>query len=294
MALQDSHQLIQVRTSLPAGRKQKQDFVEEIARKYGCDPKKISAGYDTLAAPLKPIRTLQAQSKSFAKNGTWCWDVGWRIFPNNCFDELVPQIQDQKAECDDLFREFMDDYESTVQESISESMGAAVIDDFPTREKMLSSYKFEIHLAEVPSPEIDPRAGWSSEQIRSMKESSRIRYESAVKDATVEMLGRIEEPLKKLSERMGAYTGGREGSFNDSIVGNIEDVIGEMISGNLLDEPEIKNLHGRILRGLNGVTPEALRSDENLRDAVEKRAASLAVDARELIERVATCEGLAL
>jgi hypothetical protein len=294
MALQDSHQLAQVQTSLPAGRKQSKEQSNTVSAQTGCLEEKISVSFVTLGEHLKPIRQEQNKAKKFLAEQGLTWDKSWIIIPNYKFDEVIPPLQDMKSSCDDLFREFMDSYESTVADELSKMGTAVTADDFPTISKMMHSYRFDIHSAEVPSPDADPRAGWSAEQIKSLTESHKQRYESAVKQATIDMLGRVEEPLRKLSEKMVGYTGTREGSFNDSIVHNLEKVIEKMIEGNLTDDPEIKDLHGRIVRQLDGINPASLRGSESLREEVHNKAGALAVDARELIERVATCEGLAL
>ena len=94
-----------------------------------------------------------------------------------------------------------------------------------------------------------------------------------MKEATVELLKRVTEPLRNIVDKMSRYEGGRSGRFSTkTFIGNVRNVVDTMITGNLRDDPEMESIRREIVMEICGLETDDLRDDPELREETKDKA----------------------
>ena len=79
-----------------------------------------------------------------------------------------------------------------------------------------------------------------------------------------------------MSERLD-YSGSEDKKvFRDTLVTNVSDLVGLLDGFNLTNDPKMKSMKVRLDKALRGITPDALREDNDLRSET-KRAVDEAI-----------------
>lgn len=81
---------------------------------------------------------------------------------------------------------------------------------------------------------------------------------------------RVYDQLKHMSERID-YTNDNKKRFNDTLVGNLRDLVGMLPDFNVANDPRLTRLHAELDAALVGVTPDGLREDQSLRSETKRK-----------------------
>ena len=224
---------------------------------------------------LKPVRNHQAKARKYLSSEGLPWGP-WTLIPHNVADEVFPELDKREVENQELWQAFVLAYPGIVSERRVEMGDLFDPGDFPDIELLKNKWRFKVHSTAVPDPENDIRAGWSHKQMQEMQAAMRRQEDEHTRDATIEMLKRVLNPLANIEDKMDRYNGGREGRFSTkTFIGNLQKAVEQMIPGNLRDDPEIEVIRQDIIRELCDITPEELRKSDSLRSTAGKKAKDL-------------------
>lgn len=279
MALADTHQIIALRKKLPAGRVSKKDVNRDLAALQKSDPDRSNVSVDVFARYLAPCRNHQNSTANWLKKQGLAWGFrGQVLVPNNKVPDVVAYLEDQRLHNEKLFREFLEALPGHMEKDKKDHQLGGLFDpnDYKTAKELDGKWEFVIMRDTVPDPTQDARAGWSLTQIEEMKKAMKEQEKANVKSATIELLARIEKPLKNVVDKMTRYEGGRDGRFNTkSFIGNIREVVETMISNNLQDDPELDSIRKAMIADICQLDTKELRDSEVLREDTKKKAQSI-------------------
>jgi hypothetical protein len=172
----------------------------------------------------------------------------------------------------------------TDQEKLWNSEGgglAAYGIDFPSIEDARNKYCIDVVPGVVTKySDISKRMGGLTQEQRSRFEKDvRAAEEDRVRGTVKNVVGRVEDALVRMVDRLGKYgknsDGKVVGKFHDTLIENVRDIAGLIEHFNITGDPEIEVIRRRLVNEICPVTPDDLRGDEVLRKDVSSRASDI-------------------
>jgi hypothetical protein len=127
--------------------------------------------------------------------------------------------------------------------------------DYPSKEDIKDKYRFSIRYS--PVPEV---GDFRVQQV--LKESYAKAYSDNLELAYKDVWTRTHEALKNMSSKLD---GDKKQIFRDTLVSNVTEMVAFLDKFNVTDDPKMKQAKVKIENALLGITPDALREDDDLR-----------------------------
>ena len=279
MALADTHQIVAVKTSLPSGRVTKRSENWELAENKKSDPARSNISVDIFAKRLSDCRAHNSRVRRWLDDQGLPWGFrGQRLVPNSKIDESIRFLENARIESDRFYKDFLRALPGFIEEDKREHSGLGELfnqGDYQDVITLEDKWNFEILRDTVPDPESDPRAGWSQQQVDEMRTAMKRQEESNVKEATIDLTRRIEQPLRRIIEAMEKYKGSKSGRFTNSLIPNVRELVDAMVGLNLKDDRELENIRKDLLTGICPLEEEDLRKDPGLRKETKEKAEAI-------------------
>ena len=279
MALADTHQIVAVKTSLPSGRVTKRSENWELAENKKSDPARSNISVDIFAKRLSDWRAHNSRVRRWLDDQGLPWGFrGQRLVPNSKIDEIIRFLENARIESDRFYKDFLRALPGFIEEDKREHSGLGELfnqGDYQDVITLEDKGNFEILRDTVPDPESDPRAGWSQQQVDEMRTAMKRQEESNVKEATIDLTRRIEQPLRRIIEAMEKYKGSKSGRFTNSLIPNVRELVDAMVGLNLKDDRELENIRKDLLTGICPLEEEDLRKDPGLRKETKEKAEAI-------------------
>ena len=279
MALADTHQIVAVKTSLPSGRVTKRSENWELAENKKSDPARSNISVDIFAKRLSDCRAHTSRVRRWLDDQGLPWGFrGQRLVPNSKIDESIRFLENARIESDRFYKDFLRALPGFIEEDKREHSGLGELfnqGDYQDVITLEDKWNFEILRDTVPDPESDPRAGWSQQQVDEMRTAMKRQEESNVKEATIDLTRRIEQPLRRIIEAMEKYKGSKSGRFTNSLIPNVRELVDAMVGLNLKDDRELENIRKDLLTGICPLEEEDLRKDPGLRKETKEKAEAI-------------------
>lgn len=145
-------------------------------------------------------------------------------------------------------------------------------DEYLSAEEVMAKFGFRYRKQTVPDVNDFERLGVSPATVERLQAEYAEDREQAVIQVRQEMAKKVVAVVKRMSERLHGYTGGREGSFKATLVENIEDLADLLPGLNVTGDPAVDELADRLRRDLCSVEPQVLRTDEAVRKTTAEAA----------------------
>lgn len=161
----------------------------------------------------------------------------------------------------------------------------------PSVEEIERAYSVSYGLEPIPDGKQfsglpDAANDWLTEQFEH-------NISTAYREAQLDALKRLSEPLEALVDRIGAYDErmdklekgddpGRVGIFRDTLVSNVQDIGAVFGSFNLTQDPKMQNFADRLAIFMNA-SPDDLRKNDDLRASAKQQAQSLIDDLNDML-----------
>ena len=203
---------------------------------------------------------------------------GQRLVPNSKSEAIVRCVENARIESHRLYKDFLRALPGFIEEDKREHSGLGELfnqGDYQDVITLEDKWNFEILRDTVPDPESDPRAGWSQQQVDEMRTAMKRQEESNVKEATIDLTRRIEQPLRRIIEAMEKYKGSKSGRFTNSLIPNVRELVDAMVGLNLKDDRELENIRKDLLTGICPLEEEDLRKDPGLRKETKEKAEAI-------------------
>lgn len=233
-------------------------------------------------AELDAVNKFVANTRNTHYSSTVPWsDTGLRMVPTKRFPKYWEQMTGLQNEFGALVETFLQAYDweiSQAQVKLGDLFNPA---EYPSVEKLRTKFRFNIN--PIPLPEVgDWRVDMEKEALDVVREHYEKFYDAQLKNAMGDVWDRTHKALAKMSERLDYSDASTKKVFRDSLVENVMEVVDLLGDFNVTGDVQMTAMRDRLEDAMRGVTPEALREDEYLRqktkhevDAVLKSLPSL-------------------
>jgi len=263
-SISNSAMLVELNISTWTGRKlDKQisaeiDVAKQTTTRAGNYNKKLFADEPVFDA----IQKFAGNARTYHYHATMPWsDSGLRLLTTAMFMDYQKNITQLEAEFNGKVTEFINQYDKLVIKAQMKLGTMFNASDYPDAEDIASKYRFSVKFTPVPDVG-DWRVNINNEAREQLKLSYAQAYTDNLNYAYKDVWQRTHEALKNMSEKL---TGENKQIFRDTLVSNVRDMVGLLDRFNITDDAQMKQAKVKIENALLGVTPDALREDDDFR-----------------------------
>ena len=221
---------------------------------------------------FEAIAKYAGNVRTFHYYATMPWsDSGLRLLTTAMYFDYQKRVTDIEQEFTKLVGEFIDDYDNMVARAQGKLGGLFNTEDYPSKDEILEKYRFSVKFSPVPSVG-DWRVDVGNDAQQQLNMSYAKAYVDNLQQALAEPWERMHEALKNMSERLA---GEKKQIFRDSLVTNVMDMCKLLDKFNVTGDAGMKQAKARIENILMGVTPDALREDDDLRHDTKSKVDAL-------------------
>ncbi len=212
----------------------------------------------------KSIRAVRATAHAL-RVGMYTYTMPWgkegHLLPLTARAQFEKNIGGLMKAHYDAKENFFLDYANLVanREKLGELGGLYRAENYPPLSRVRKMFECEIFYSPIPT---------SGHFIAEVSDKMKERLEQAttvrIREACNSLVNRVEERLVDYVDKLSGYSGGRDGRFNDTLVGNLAEV-GQLIKMlNFTNDVGIEQLSANVMR-LAKYTAQTLREDEATR-----------------------------
>lgn len=278
MTLRNSSLLYRPSLSIWQARKKDKAASSEVTENAGA--KAGAANVNKALLPdnpkLEAIVKWGNQFRDFIYTNTLPWDDGgWRIGHASKHMEFMMKTGDMRREGERLVEEFMADYAAAIEQArftLNDLFDPA---DYPGEDEVRAKFRFTLDVQTLASADdfrlID---GVPQDEVDLLVATATANAESRVKEAMETAFGRLFDVVQKFSYTLEQYGSGGIKKFNDTLVGNITELVEAMPALNIIGDPKLNALTDKA-RELAAYAAMDLRKKPEVRDAAIKEAQEL-------------------
>jgi hypothetical protein len=212
-----------------------------------------------------------------ARTAPWAGDM--RIMRSDAYLEFSQTLADHKRTFASLVDTLCDAYALRVQEAQSRLGTMFDAADYPSTSEIRRAHGFAIRVAPTPSVK-DWRLDLNDQVMGDLRKDLEEQSTSALQGALADVASRIADVARKAHERLSDPNG----IFRDSLIGNIDELVGLLPILNVANDPQLDDLATNLRLSVFGVTPEVLRAGGQFRAAKAQELGSLAANAEALAD----------
>jgi hypothetical protein len=224
---------------------------------------------------LDPLTKIAGAARISLYGMTQPWmDEGPRILPSALVVKYSEVMRKAKQDYEQAIEKFALGYPAMIEQAKRNLNGMFDLADYPDASVIRSKFTFDHKLLPIPDAD-DFRVSVSRQYLDQMREDVEERLNAALNAAMLDTKQRIITAVGNMVERLNAYTGKREGSFKDSLVGNIRELVEVLPSFNITADPELAKIIKRMETALCAEEPDTLRSKPRVRKSVAAEAEAI-------------------
>lgn len=247
------------------------------------------AGYRIKFYPkelLARVASVVSEAKQFHYRTSLPWaHAGPRIMPVANFLSHTEGFRRYKLEHHDCVEEVCDKYEHYKDVEAPNLLGDAYDPtDYPPVEVLRARFILDVKYFAIGDGK-DFRKDISEEAALALREEVTRDLQAATADAMRDLWQRVAGVVGHMVERLTAYqpahvdiNGAKvkaQGTFNDSLVGNVRDLVDILPSMNIARDPNLDAIAMQMRKDLCVFDPAVLREDPVMRSAVAGNAAEI-------------------
>jgi hypothetical protein len=193
------------------------------------------------------LLSIQKWASSFR---TWIYlntlpwdDTGWRIGRVDQHIDFMAAAGDRMREGDTLVDSFCASYRSSVEEARFKLANMFNDGDYPGEQEVRAKFAFAVDVMPIGNAD-DFRVvdGLPPAEVDKLVAQVAAQTEQKVADAMREAFKRLFEVVSKVSSTLTAYGNKEVKKFNDTLIGNISDLVAVMPALNLTNNPMLIEL----------------------------------------------------
>lgn len=282
--LSERAMIVSMNISLWSGRRYDRKVTREVNSSHGAS---ADAGrYNKALLKKEALSELQriagaARATFYEMTLPWISDSE-RIIANDGYLNLVAAINKHVAEYQNAREDFIASYQRHVDEARVMLNGMFNEADYPPVSTLRDKFKMEVKTMPIPTGD-DFRVSMSEYQAERIRAEIERTVANATTEAIRDIYERVADVSAKMIERLNAYTPGTpgkraEGTFKDSLVGNVRELISILPALNITGDPALAEIANRL-------APIAEHDAQVLRDSEETRKA-VAEEAQAILDHV--------
>jgi hypothetical protein len=218
------------------------------------------------------IQKFAGNARTYHYHATMPWsDSGLRLLTTAMYFDYNKKISEMEMDFDNLVSNFINQYQVLVAKSQTKLGTLFDASDYPDVMDVASKFRFSVKYAPVPDVG-DWRVDVGNDAKQQLMESYVTYYSSNLEQAMREPWERMHEALKNMSIKL---SGDKKQIFRDTLVGNVVELCDLMDKFNVTGDPKMKQAKAKIENALLGITPDALREDDDLRLDTKSKVDSL-------------------
>jgi hypothetical protein len=277
--ISETHMLAELNLKLPSGTARNKKLEQEAEQKHGVtDANRVRAVVDVYNTDfLKSVRKIHAGLRNMFSATTLPWsERGQRLVANEQMKMLKAEIDKCKIEASAAWKQFCDELDH--HKARDKQVLGTLFDEslYPSKEELDGRHSIEIVFAAVPDAEHDVRAGWDQDTIDTYQTQVISKEKVRTTKALKVLNKRAYDMVSRVADRMAKYDGTRTGSYNDSLIPNVKDIMEMCKMFNLNDDPEMKKWTEEMAVNITRVSSQDLRDNPELRKEIGGNADRLA------------------
>ena len=260
------------------GKKKDREATKDYALQTNANPKKLSLDKSLLAdnEHLQNIARIDQEARAAHDRLGKPWmGRGAKILPATAIFEAQEIFSRLEAEFYSEVDLFLGGYVEAVNDAEIEANNGTGLGDLFNRSDYPDVYtlreKFEFVHAPIPMGEgsiDDWRLDIADEQKEYLQESYKKFYDLRTQEMMNRVYSEAAEKLNDLRDKLDYPQGGKPKGFHASLVDRALDLVQMLRHFNLTHDPAIETARSGLEQTLQGVTAEALRDSERLRNEV--------------------------
>lgn len=283
-SLPDRALLVRVAVRYWRARKTDSKIAREVAEQHGGDAEMHWHRRRLLAkSALAEIEKIASQAQAFHEKNTLPWiDRGSRIIPTKNYMNYKQQEEVLKHKFYSAVAAFLPNYPTYIEEARRLLGDDFNEEDYPSPAEIEKRFGFEIHTGGVPTKDARiPQLG--EEEEARIREDIEAQIREAIQGVVRDMWKRIYENVNHMIDGLTAYNereeqrGGKgmEGTFRDTLVENLRELVDLLPKINVIDDPDIEKMRLRLRRQLCQDDAEMLRKSPLTRNDVLAKAKAI-------------------
>jgi hypothetical protein len=256
--------LVELNISTWTGRKLDKIVSAEIdARKQtttraGNYNKKLFADEPTFDA----ISKFAGNARTFHYHATMPWsDSGLRLLTTAMYFEYHKMISQMEMDFSGLVDEFINDYQNMVLRAEHKLGDMFDVLDYPDPDSLRDKFRFSVKFSPVPDVG-DWRVDIGNDARETLQMSYQQAYTANLEQAYKDVWDRTHDALTNMSAKLA---GNNKQIFRDTLVTNVKEMIDLLDKFNITGDAKMRQAKVKIQSALSGVTPDALREDDEFR-----------------------------
>jgi hypothetical protein len=213
------------------------------------------------------------------------WSKGTAILKNSVYDEFIKGFNEVKLRAEEAIEEFLPLYPKLYERARKDLGKMWKEEDYPPIEKIAKKFYIQLRFLPVPKSNYFEVEGLSGKNVDEIKQN----IEQGIKQG-------IEETTKKTYEELGVFVGRmvealdnfgkpvkgkgkktkkgktRTQTFRDSLVENIQNMVDNLKTLNITDDPDLYKIGKEIEDKLCQVDGKELRNNPKIRKNIKDKA----------------------
>lgn len=228
------------------------------------------------SAELEAVQKYATAFRTWIYDSTLPWDdSGWRIGRVVRHMDFMAEAGDKMREFDTLVDAFVASYEQEVAQARFTLAGMFNQADYPGANEVRAKFAISIDVMTLPNSD-DFRVvdGVPQAEVDKLCEIAANSTEARIAAGMQEAYKRLFTVVSKMATTLTQYGDKEIKKFNDTLTGNIGDLVAIMPALNIADDPKLNALTSEA-KNLVDYDLADLRKDEGTRKAAIKEAAAL-------------------
>ena len=227
---------------------------------------------------LSEVSKVAGRIRAFHYEKTSPWlDNGARILSAANFFDYDTGMRALESEWNSAVDRFVADYPQLVNERARELNGLFDASDYPHPGDIAGRFRFQYRIYPIPVVE-DFRVDLGDEVTQRVYDKAKADMDESFRNVTADAYGRMLKTVGHMVTKLKEYTGKRDGSFRDSLVENVREMVEFLPTLNVTDDADITAVIARIKSELTVHNADTLRVSEVIREQTQKSAESIMAD----------------
>jgi hypothetical protein len=172
-----------------------------------------------------------------------------------------------------MIDKFLENYDDLIDQA-SQALGTLFVrDDYPDKAQVARQFEFKYSFLPVPVAG-DFRVDVGNDAITDLHNQFNASVNERVHNAMADVTWRLEDCLKRMSERLASDDSGAESKkkiFRDTLVTNAQELVQDLKHLNITNDPAIEAARKQLSSVVNGLDAGTLRDSESTRQEVKSQ-----------------------
>jgi hypothetical protein len=272
-AISSSAMLVELSISTWTGRKLDKMASTEVTTSKRAIKGSANVNKKLLAdcAELDAVQKFAANARNAHYDCTMPWsDMGLRLLPTTKYFDYHEKMTALRGEFDQLVDKFIQAYDWEIAQAQVKLGDLFNRTEYPEKEQIRAKFKFNMFYMPVPDAG-DWRLDINNDAVNELTSHYSTYYETQLNNAMRDIWGRLHNVLTRMSDRLDYGDTQTKKIFRDSLVDNVMEVVEMMKSCNITGDTQMTAAAQKLESVLLGVTPDALREDDWLRQETKQK-----------------------